>query len=96
MATYTYRTSENQSWFDLATQLLNDSSKALELANLNGYSILVAPLGDVEIKYTTDDVLFIAQTEFDNRLNTIISTLPNSVLFVNSFSNDFNIFNEFI
>lgn len=88
-----YTTSQNQTWFDLAIQLLGNPDSAISLANYNGYSILNNPLENTEIQYETN-ALPSNFTGFDNSANDIVSTAPNIYITVNSFSNDFNL-NEF-
>lgn len=89
----TYTTAQNQTWFDLATQLLGSPEGAFDLAEYNGYSILNSPLPFTEIKYESD-VLPLNDNGFNNSDNNVVSTAPNIFITVNSFSNDFNL-NEF-
>jgi hypothetical protein len=89
-----YRTTSNQSWFDLALQLLSDASRAFELCILNKRAFINEIPPDTEILYPEDSQVTI-ENGFDNQDNNIISTSQNQILLANSFSFDFNL-NEFV
>jgi len=89
-----YTTNTNQSWFDLALQLLSDASRAFELCILNKKAFINEIPPGIEIDYPEDSLVSI-ENGFNNVNNNIISTSQNQVLIANSFSNDFNL-NEMV
>jgi hypothetical protein len=88
-----YTTIQNQTWFDLALQLLGNPDLSYDLAKQNNSSILVNPLPFTEISFDTD-ALPISFDGYNNSNNNVVSTAPNIFIIINSFSNDFNL-NEF-
>jgi hypothetical protein len=90
MATFSYTTIQNQTWYDISTQLFGTPDQALNLAISNNYSILNDPIAFSEIEYTAE-LTQLTPNPFNNKNNTIISTAPNAIIYVNSFDNSFDL-----
>ena len=90
-----YKTTDNQSWFDLSLMFFGVADRAYELATLNDSTLYNLIPRDTEITLPEDLIQVQNFDSFDNTNNEIITTDNGQLLISNSFSFDFDL-NEFI